>query len=119
MNIELLIKKAKELGLSYLRVSDADEEVELQLPVAAAMQAAPAAAVAPPSEKDVTTQLVGYFRPVAEVGSRVEQGAVIAVIESLGLPNEILAPVSGSLSEFQVSDGEPVEYGTVLARIKS
>jgi biotin carboxyl carrier protein len=82
---------------------------------------APAVPATPNTEsatKEVVSELVGYFRPVAEPGARVEQGGVIGVIESLGLPNEVLSPGAGTLSDYTVADGDPVEYGTVLARIK-
>jgi len=119
MNIEGLIGKAKDLGLTYLRVGEADKEIAIELPgMARAPQ--PVAMIPGPAEaeKEVISQLVGYFRPVAAPGSRVEKSAVIGVIESLGLPNDVLAPSSGTLDEFFVSDGDAVEYGTVLARIK-
>lgn len=118
MNVEQLIGKAKSLGLSYLRVAEGDNElaIELQRRVAAPPAAIPAPAES--SVKDVVSALVGYFRPEAAAGSRVEKGSVIAVIESLGLPNDILAPTAGTLSNFEVSEGDAVEYGTVLARIK-
>jgi len=119
MNIERLIDKAKGLGLTYLRVADDDDEIAIELPgtPSAALQIE-RTAVAEPVDRDVTSQFVGYFRPVAQAGTEVTKGEVIAVIESLGLPNDILAPSAGTLSEFAVADGDAVEYGTVLARIK-
>lgn len=118
MNIEWLIDKAKGLRLTYLRVADDDDEIAIELPrspIAAQVAQQPASDSA---ERDVTSQFVGYFRPVAQAGSKVNKGDVIAVIESLGLPNDIVAPSAGALSEFAFADGDAVEYGTVLARIK-
>jgi biotin carboxyl carrier protein len=119
MNIEGLIEKAKGLGLTYLRVADAGEEIAIELRGSA--RATPAAlpeAKPTADEREVVSVIVGYFRSVATPGSRVEQGAAIGIVESLGLPNDILAPCAGVLGEFAVSDGDAVEYGTVLARIK-
>jgi len=119
MNIEGLIGKAKGLGLSYLRVADGDHEIVIELPATAPSREA----IAPTVEsevavKQVTSQLVGYFRPVAQAGDKVGTGAVVGVIESLGLQNDILAPIAGTITEMPVSDGDAVEYGTVLARIQ-
>ncbi len=119
MNIERLIDRAKGLRLTYLRVADDDDEIAIELPRSpiAAQQVAQQPA-SDSAERDVTSQFVGYFRPVAQAGSKVNKGDVIAVIESLGLPNDIVAPSAGALSEFAFADGDAVEYGTVLARIK-
>ena len=97
-------------------------------------QAAPAAAAtepsAPPPEKDdgveVTAPIVGTFYaspapdapPYVKVGDRVEQGAVLCIIEAMKLMNEIEAEVGGTIAEVLVRNEEPVEYGQPLFRIE-
>ncbi len=69
----------------------------------------------------VTSTLVGIFRvaqkvPVA-VGSRVEEGQTIGMIEVMRLSDEVTATISGEISAIFVVDGQPVEYGQPLFEI--
>jgi acetyl-CoA carboxylase biotin carboxyl carrier protein len=69
--------------------------------------------------------MVGVFHRARELdgpllaaeGERVEPGRVLGVIETLGLANDVEAPVGGVLAEFLVQDGEAVEYGEPIAAI--
>ncbi|CUU34645.1 MAG: biotin/lipoyl-binding protein [Armatimonadetes bacterium] len=73
----------------------------------------------PPAVLEVRSPLVGYctLAPI-EVGKRVERGETLATIEVLGIPNEVSAPVPGILQEWAVENGQPVEYGQVIARLQ-
>lgn len=51
-------------------------------------------------------------------GDRVEEGDVIAIIETEKVDADLEAPESGVLREILVEAGETVEVGTVLARIE-
>ena len=120
VEIETLIAKAKDLGLSRLRLAEGDSEVGIDLPRAARTAAAADLPVAPTqSDRDVASQFVGYFRPSVETGVAVSKNMVVGVVESLGLPNDVVAPAAGRLVAFLVSDGDAVEYGTVVARIET
>ena len=95
-------------------------------------QAAPAPAEeeqeeAPASNLDeVIAPIVGTFyagpSPDApnyvKVGSKVEAGAVLCIIEAMKLMNEIEAESAGTVKEILVENEEPVEYGQVLFRIE-
>lgn len=120
-SIEGLIEKAKQLRLTRLRVADGEGELCVEFPRAARAVAAvadtPAASVA--TARDVLSQFVGYFRPTVEPGTKVSKDSVVGVVESLGLPNDVTAPAAGTLGSFSVSEGDAVEYGTVVARIES
>ena len=119
-SIEGLIEKAKQLRRTRLRVADGDGELCVELPRAArviAVSDAPVASVA--TARDVLSQFVGYFRPTVEPGTKVSKDSVVGVVESLGLPNDVTAPAAGTLGKFSVSEGDVVEYGTVVARIES
>jgi len=103
-----------------------------QWPPPAAVPAPAAAAAAqspaepqPKARVDVAAQLVGVFHRsrepggpnLVELGARVESGQAIGVIETLGMASTVEAPAAGTVVELLVEDGQPVEYGQVLARI--
>ena len=52
--------------------------------------------------------------PFAEVGSPIESGQVVCIIEAMKLMNEIKSEVKGKILEILVENGDPVEFGTVL-----
>lgn len=99
-----------------------------------AMQAAPApvapAAPAAPAEDEnaiyVTSPMVGTFyrapspeaSAFAEVGTTVNKDSVVCIIEAMKVMNEIQADVSGKVVEFLVENGEAVEYGQKLIKLK-
>jgi acetyl-CoA carboxylase biotin carboxyl carrier protein len=55
---------------------------------------------------------------LVEEGDRVEAGAPLGVIETLGMATEVEAPAAGLLERFLVEDGQPVEFGQVVAVIE-
>ena len=50
----------------------------------------------------------------AEVGSTINVGQVVCIIEAMKLMNEIKAEVSGKVVEILAENGQPVEFGQVL-----
>lgn len=52
--------------------------------------------------------------PFVQVGSQVELGQVICIIEAMKLMNEIKSEVRGKVVELQVNNGDPVEFGQSL-----
>lgn len=65
---------------------------------------------------------VGYYRPASTplaVGQGVAKGDVVAVISALGLANDVESTVDGEIVEVLVKDGDPVQYGQVLAQVKA
>ena len=98
-------------------------------PVAAAPAAAPTPAPEPtpaaePAKKGhvVKAPIVGTFYrspgpdapPYVEVGTRVEAGKVLCIIEAMKLMNEIESDHAGIVREILVQNGQPVEYGQAL-----
>lgn len=53
-----------------------------------------------------------------EVGAKVEEKTVVCIIEAMKIMNEIQAEVKGSVAEILVENGQPVEYGQRLFKIK-
>jgi acetyl-CoA carboxylase biotin carboxyl carrier protein len=57
-------------------------------------------------------------RPFVEVRDLIRVGQVVCIIEAMKLMNEIEAEVGGEVVEILVQNGEPVEYGQALMRVK-
>src|SRR3954447_13548165 len=53
-----------------------------------------------------------------EVGSKVEAGEKVLLVEAMKTFNEIVAPRSGTVTAIFVEDGTPVEYGEPLLVIE-
>jgi acetyl-CoA carboxylase biotin carboxyl carrier protein len=52
--------------------------------------------------------------PFVEVGSVIEEGQTVCIIEAMKLMNEIRSPQTGTIIEVLVENGEPVEFGQPL-----
>ena len=93
-------------------------------PVPPVVTAAPPAA--DPNLHDVTAPLLGTFYrspkpgapPFVEVGARVEEETIVAIIEVMKLMNTVRAGVSGTVTEVLVADGALAEYGETLLRVR-
>jgi acetyl-CoA carboxylase biotin carboxyl carrier protein len=93
-------------------------------PVTAAVVALAAveAAVIAPTGHAVKAPIVGTFyrssspdAPVfVEVGTRVEAGQVLCIIEAMKLMNEIESDMAGVVKQILVQNAQPVEYGQPL-----
>ena len=74
----------------------------------------------------VESPLVGTFyaapaedaESFVKVGDRVEKGQTLGIVEAMKLMNEIASNEDGIISEICVTDGQVVEYGTELFRIR-
>ena len=56
--------------------------------------------------------------PYVSVGDHVEEGDDVVLVEAMKLMTEIKADMSGIITEVSVDNGEVVEYGQPLVRIK-
>ncbi|HSK53257.1 MAG TPA: hypothetical protein VLA44_10910 [Clostridia bacterium] len=67
-----------------------------------------------------TSPAVGIFRPNADMtaGRRVRAGDRLGIVDMLGVPQEVVAPVDGILGERLVDAGDAVEYGQELLVIE-
>jgi acetyl-CoA carboxylase biotin carboxyl carrier protein len=85
--------------------------------------------VAPPGRSDlidITSPMVGTFYraaapgedPFVEVGSNVNIGQTICILEAMKLMNEIESEFNAEIIEILVENGTPVEFGQVLMRVK-
>ncbi len=56
-------------------------------------------------------------QPFVEVGSKVQKGDTLCIIEAMKLMNEIPSEVDGTVVEVCVGNGQVVEYNQPLFRI--
>ena len=94
----------------------------------------PSSVIAPPSEAEsesgviyIKSPMVGTFyrspspesKAFAEIGTAVTETTAVCIIEAMKIMNEIQAEVKGTILEALVEDGDPVEYGQKLFKVKS
>ena len=88
-----------------------------------------ASQVAPPGRSDladITSPMVGTFYraaapgedPFVELGSKINVGQTICILEAMKLMNEIESEFNAEIVEILVENGTPVEFGQVLMRVK-
>lgn len=74
----------------------------------------------------ITAPMVGTFykspspeeSPYVQVGDQVSANTTVCILEAMKLFNEIQAEVSGEIVEILVEDGQMVEYGQALFKVK-
>lgn len=117
---EIVLKKEKEVITGAV-----SPMVSATIPAASGAEAF----VCTPIEKKgkpVTSPMVGTFykapspeaKPFVEIGSIVENGQTVCIIEAMKLMNEIESEISGKVVEICVEDGQPVEFGQVLMYVE-
>jgi acetyl-CoA carboxylase biotin carboxyl carrier protein len=75
---------------------------------------------------DMRSPIVGTFfaspapdaPPFVEVGQRVRKGQVMCIVEAMKVMNEIEAELEAEVVEVAVRNGQPVEFGEVLFRLR-
>lgn len=104
-------------------------------PAGSFASAAPAATAAPPapvtSVEDalgvaIKSPTVGTFyeaaspgdAPFVTVGSKVSPDSVVCIIEAMKVFNQITADVNGTITEVLVKNGDAVEFGQPLFRVR-
>ena len=140
--INALITKFDESGLSKIKMSKDGFEIEMEkatglvaapvqavaaapvavaAPVAAAASAAPAAAAAI-SGDTIDSPMVGTYysapspdsAPFVKVGDTIKKGQAVAVLEAMKIMNELEAEFDCKIVEILVTDGQAVEYDMPL-----
>ena len=122
----------QELGLTGLEITQDNQVVRLERTAAASEKAVPVIPVQQqaleqsPDYISVKSPLVGLFyaapaenaAPYVSVGDTVQKGQTLFIVEAMKLMNEIQAEESGTITEICIGNGQMVEYGTELFRIK-
>ena len=121
-----------ELGLTGLEIKNRDVEVRLERNVSGTVSAPVAVAEpaprmeAPANTVSVTSPMVGVFyqapaenaAPYVKVGDTVKKGTVLCLIEAMKMMNEITAEEDGTVAEVCVANGQVVDFGKELFRIR-
>jgi acetyl-CoA carboxylase biotin carboxyl carrier protein len=122
----------------YLRRPEAQPQQITAVPMAPQMVAAPHAAPAPapaaeteaPTVDDglleITSPIVGTFysasspdsEPYTKIGDIVAPETVVCIIEAMKVMNEIKSEISGKVVEIVAQNGQSIEYGQVLYKVK-
>lgn len=99
--------------------------------VALAPAAAAEPAAAPPAEEKgmlvIKSPMVGTFYRASspespafvDVGAKVTADSVVCIIEAMKVMNEIQAELGGIITEVLVENGDAVEYGQPLFKVKT
>ncbi len=140
--IEQLAGIMKASGLTSLEWTKDGETLRLAMggtaaaPAPAAVlrqeaQAETAAEIAPvletkPAGKTIDAPMVGMLylapspeaKPYVAVGDTVKKGDVVCIIEAMKLMNEITAEEDGEIAAVCVQNGQVVEFGQPLFRLK-
>lgn len=74
----------------------------------------------------ITSPMIGTFyirpepeaEPYVEIGSIVSVGDSVCVLEAMKLLNEVKSDINGEILEVLVNDGDVIEYGQSLFRVK-
>ena len=139
--VKKLIELLEESGVAEIEIHEGEESVRISrysqnaapavaAPVAAPVATAPTTTV-PAAEQEkkeeisghiVTSPIVGAFyrspspqaKPFVEVGSRVNVGDTLCIIEAMKIMNQIEADKAGVIKAILVENGQPVEFGQPL-----
>lgn len=132
-NIRKYAQLMRELGLTGLEITEENTVVRLERNVSAAQTIAavdaPAVSAASAEQGDyisVRSPMIGVFYaapaenadPYVNIGDRVQSGQTLCIIEAMKLMNEIPAEVSGEIMEICVKNGQTVDYGCELFRLR-
>jgi len=140
--IKDLIKIMKENDLVKIDIQHGDDRISLRRaeppqpvtmanPMIASLpggpsDARPAGFKVPDDLLEIKSPIVGTFYetpspdsdPYVEIGSHVAPQVVVCIIEAMKVMNEIKAEVDGTIVEKCVANGQAVEYGQVLFKVK-
>lgn len=143
--VKKLIELLEESGINEIEIHEGEESVRISRgsPAAAApvqYSAQPAAPTAPaPASTEhaeapaqtidgevLESPMVGTYYaatspdadPFVSVGSKVEKGDTLCIIEAMKIMNQIEAECSGTVVSIERKNGEPVEYGDPLFIIR-
>ena len=140
--VKKLIELLEESGIAEIEIHEGEESVRISrnaapvaaapaaiaaAPVAAAPVAAAPAAEAAPAEEVIeghvlNSPMVGSFyrapspgaASFVDVGSKVNVGDTLCIIEAMKLLNQIEADKAGTIKAILVENGQPVEYNQPL-----
>lgn len=127
---KLKICRASEQSAPIASSASTHQVYSAPAPVAAPAASSDAAPAAPAGDEAgigyIKSPMVGTFYRAAspesksfvEVGAKVSENSLVCIIEAMKIMNEIQAEAKGTILEALVENGQPVEYGQRLFKIK-
>ena len=140
--VKKLIELLEESGIAEIEITEGEESVRISRypgnpPAAPAVPGVPPTAIptpaaepaaeqipatAPASGHTVTAPMVGTFyaspapgaKPFVEIGSEVNVGDTLCIIEAMKMMNQIESEVAGRVVSVLVENGEPIEFDQPL-----
>ncbi|QOF79414.1 acetyl-CoA carboxylase biotin carboxyl carrier protein [Variovorax sp. 38R] len=117
-----IVKGGGAAPVQYVQTLAAAPAVAAPVAGAAAPAAAAPAVEAAPSGHAVKSPMVGTFyrssspgaAAFVEIGSKVNEGDTVCIIEAMKILNEIEADKSGTITQILGENGQAVEYGQPL-----
>ncbi|MTV20346.1 acetyl-CoA carboxylase biotin carboxyl carrier protein [Staphylococcus delphini] len=122
------LKKEKEIVTQQI---SAPQQMVAPTVTAEPVQTSAASVDTPATEADtslktITAPMVGTFykspspeeSAYVQVGDQVTPDTTVCILEAMKLFNEIQAEVAGEIVEILVEDGQMVEYGQALFKVK-
>ena len=119
-----IVKGGEPAPVQYVQAMAAPSAAVAHAPAAPAIPAAPAEAA--PVGHAIKSPMVGTFyrssspgaAAFVEIGSKVNEGDTVCIIEAMKILNEIEADKSGTISKILSENGQAVEYGQPLFMIE-
>jgi|TARA_X000001036_G_scaffold335626_1_gene314529 acetyl-CoA carboxylase biotin carboxyl carrier protein len=134
--IKKLIEMLQDSDLTEIEVKEGEESVRIARGNSRTIEATPApiihSSASSPVEKNevsldksgsiIKSPIVGTFYrkpspdkpPFIEIGSNVNAGDVVCIVEAMKMMNEIKSEFTGKVSAINIEDGEPVEFDQSL-----
>ena len=120
------LRRGSDLGGGPARVGPTVPQAAASPPSQAA--AAPAPSASPPADGTITinSPTVGTFygaptpddTPFVSIGARVSPETIVCIVEAMKVFNQIPAEVSGTIVEVLAKNGDSVEFGQPLFRVR-
>jgi acetyl-CoA carboxylase biotin carboxyl carrier protein len=136
--VKKLIELLEESGISEIEIHEGEESVRISRHPTGTSWVAPSHPMAapgpapasaetterpPPREgSTITAPMVGTYysaaapgaKPFVQIGSKVEVGDTLCIIEAMKMMNQIESEVAGTVVAILAENGEPVEFGQPL-----
>lgn len=75
--------------------------------------------------KDIVSEHIGRYNfikkdgtPIIEIGKQIKKGQELGNVVAVGVPLPVVAKFSGTIEEIYVNNGDPVDYGRPLIKVK-
>jgi acetyl-CoA carboxylase biotin carboxyl carrier protein len=143
-SIHQLVRLMKRYDMTAIDLVDGDTRIRLRrrgpeavvgTPATAALQpptspqapaSPPTAPAAPSTDSVIESPMVGTYYaspspdspPFLTVGASIRPDTTVCVIEAMKVFTDIPAGVSGTVTEILVKNGQPVEFGQPLFRVR-